>query len=236
MRKNVSVVLTARYTPECTKKVLLGYNAQTYRNFEILFLVSPSDTGIQEILETLKPQLFYSVVTVFVDDKDVFSNNAELILSKATTEYILFANASGIPRYDFVEQHIKYREEGFFLTGANNLLKSSVIDKITKETIYSGVCFELGWLKKNGFKSQFSDAFRFSKGLKGSFFNRIFKAGSYFNFDNASLWRQDLVVLSDFMNEKKLQVNSQAGEILTGLGRKGKQLKFSTVVLQYDKN
>lgn len=236
MRKNVSVVLTAQYSPESTEKVLLGYNAQTYRNFEMLFLLSSSDTEIQQILETVKPQLFYSVGTIFVDDKDNLSENAALILSKVTTEYILFANASGIPRYDFVEQHIKYREEGFFLSGASNLIKSSVVDTITKDTIYSGVCFELDWLRANGFKSQFSDILLFSKGLRGSFLNSIFKVGNQFNFDNASLWKEDLVALSDFMKEKKQQTNRETGENLSVLGRKGKQLKFSTVVLQCDKN
>ncbi len=236
MRKNVSVVLTAQYSPESTEKVLLGYNAQTYRNFEILFLVSSYDTEIQQILNAVKPQLFYSVTTVFVDDKDSFKENTASILSNATTEYILFANASGIPRYDFVEQHVKYREEGFYLSGSSNVLSSEVVKKITKETIYSGVCFEMDWLKVNGFKSRFSDVFRFSKGLSGSFLNRIFKVGNQFNFDNASLWKEDLEALSDFMKDKKQSENCVTGENLAVLGRKGKQLKFSTVVLQCDKN
>lgn len=232
MRKNVSVVLTAQYTTECTKKVLLGYNAQTYRNFEVLLVIPSSDTEILKVLETLKTELFFNVTTVSVENEILSSDDFRNVVDATRTEYVIFAPASGIPRYDFVEQHVKYREEGFFLSGNYNQIVEKTLEKINENTINSGICFNLSWLKKNGFSSKLSDTFRFSEGLSGALFNKIFNSNLVFNFVNSSLWKEDLVLILNTLTAKKQEnLQQEITNAVVALPRKGKQLKFSTVLL-----
>ena len=232
MQKNVSVVLTAQYTTECTEKVLLGYNAQTYRNFEVLLVIPSSDTAILEVLEHLKSELFFSVTIVSVENEILSFDDFKKTVEATATGYMIFASASGIPRYDFVEQHVKYREEGFFLSGNSTLIDEAVLNKINQKTINSGVCFELNWLIKNGFTSKLSDKFRFSEGLSASLFNMIFTKNLVFSFVNSSLWKEDLVMVLNLLTaEKQEQLPQEITQQITALPRKAKQLKFSTVLL-----
>lgn len=225
MRKNVSVILTGSCSPEYLEKVLLGYNAQNYRNFEVLLALNDKQFDTLKVSDTLQKELFFPVSVMEMTDGIL--NQA--LFTTATTEYFLFANIAAIPRYDFVEQHVKYREEGYFLSGSSNVVSEEVFQHLNRETVYSGVCFTLKWLKQHNTKGQVSDVFRFSEGLQGTFLNRLFCANTVFNLENASVWRKDLEHV--LMQSK---VSDDITKLLTELGCKPKQLKFSTVLLKPD--
>ncbi len=69
----------------------------------------------------------------------------------------------------------------------------------------------------------------FSEGLQGIFLNRLFCANIVFNLENASVWRKDLEHV--LMQSK---VSDDITKLLTELGCKPKQLKFSTILLKPD--
>lgn len=223
MRKNVSVILTGSGTPENLEKVLLGYNAQNYRNFEVLLLLSASEKETFTLSDALQKELFFPVSVMEIQQTVL---NKELF-SKVSTDYLLFAGLSAIPRYDFVEQHIKYREEGFFLSGSSNPVGKEVFANISKDTLNSGSCFSLKWLKQHNTKAQFFDFLRFSEGLQGAFLNRILCGNAPFNFENASVWKKDMEAIYDKVADVK-----DITKVLSESGCKPKQLKFSTVLLQ----
>lgn len=223
MQKNVSVILTGSVSSGNLEKVLLGYNAQNYRNFEVLLALKVTDTTDFRLPESLLKELFFPVLIVQVADG--FMNSE--VSFKATTDYLLFAALTAIPRYDFVEQHVKYREEGYFLSGSSNVVTDETVQHITRDTLNSGICFTPKWLKKHSRNADVLDVFRFSEGLQGALLNRIFCGNTTFNFVNASVWKKDV--------EGIFETPTTAEEItrkLTQLGCKPKQIKYSTVLLE----
>ena len=164
MQKNVSVILSSPISSQSLKKVLLGYNAQTYRNFEVIIAVASTNNEINNLINAIRDEVFYTIKQFSSNINEcLFINN---LINEIATNYIVFANGNSIPRFDFIEQHFKNREEGFFLSGEYNSISQEIFEKISEENINSGDCFELSWLKRNGNKNIFSDVFRYSKGLR----------------------------------------------------------------------
>jgi hypothetical protein len=170
MQNDISVVLTGNCPPEVLKKVLWGYNTQTYRNFELVIV------GDAKVPDEVKAELFFPVITVGNHNNGTVIDQA---MPACGTGYLLVADGHAIPRHDFVEQHIKYREEGYYLTGALTDIATTQFDNITREDIYSGKCFSR---PGNGNKS----------GLIGSIMNRIVPPDAEWNNINASGWKDDL--------------------------------------------
>lgn len=226
MQKNISVILSAKKKSERLKKVLLGYNTQAYRNFEIIISFEESDNEKNDWFSNLKEEVFYSIKEVYPSSgKPVLTDD---LLSQVDTDYIIFASSNSIPRFDFIEQHVKNKEEGFFLVGSNISISEDVFDKISLEDIYSGNCFELSWLKKNGNKNIFRDKLRHSKGGFGAFLNFVLKDKMSFNTVNASLWKQDLICTNENFDNVFFQDISKT---LQQNKIKGKQIKYTTVLI-----
>lgn len=223
MQKNVSVILTGSVSSVNLEKVLWGYNAQNYRNFEVLLVLQTSDIKNFRLSEPLLKELFFPVSIMQVENDSSYRS----ISFKAATEYLLFASLSAIPRFDFVEQHVKYREEGYFLSGSSNVVTNETVQHITRATLNSGVCFNPQWLQKHHRNTNVFDLFRFSEGLSGALLNRIFCGNAAFNFINASAWKKDL--------ERIFETAATAEDITQQLrqsGCKPKQIKYSTVLLE----
>lgn len=226
MQKNISVILFSKKKSERLKKVLLGYNAQTFRNFELIVVFEGFDEGASSWLTKFKEEVFYSIKEVYPNaETPVLIDD---LLPKIETDYVVFASGNSIPRFDFIEQHIKNKEEGFFLVGSNNSISEEVFETINQQDIYSGNCFELSWLKAKGNKNNIQDRLRYSKGILGTFLNFIFKDNLKFNSDNTSVWKKDFIYNNKYLDENFFQ------EITNTLQKKrirAKQIKYSTVLI-----
>lgn len=225
MQKNISIILSSKNRTGRIEKVLLGYNNQTYRNFEIIVIYSDNNQEIHKEIEKVRDEVFYTIKEVFLQGNSLSVDN---LLTNIDTEYLLFADAGCIPRFDFVEQHIKNREEGFFLAGATNNVSDDVFNKISRNDIYSGNCFEPVWLRNNGSTVTLQDKVRYSKGLLGALLNGIASSTVKFNSENASVWKKDLHSKIDFSGADFFENLSQH---LKNNNIKGRQIKYSTVLI-----
>jgi hypothetical protein len=206
MQNNISVIINGYDTHLVLEKVLWGYNAQTYRNFEMIIVCNNST----RIVEEVKAQLFYAVTCIDPDQ----GMGMQKALAACTTDYVIMASGSCIPRQDFIEQHIKYREEGYFLSGGVLDVDAAAFNKITKEDIYSGTCFaDHSGIVNNG--------------LTASLLNRLIPASAKWNAANASAWREDIGTVMD--DDKRW--NSRLGHNLELAGIKPRQIHFSTVCI-----
>lgn len=169
MQNNISVIISGEAHPAVFKKVLWGYNTQTYRNFELII----AGNNVEEIVDEVKNELFYPVTIINGTDVNDLMADA---LAACTTGYVVTASVKAVPRQDFVEQHIKYREEGFYLCGG--LIKGRTGNDITKDSIYTGKAFK----GRDGI----------TKGLFGSILNRIVPVDREWNTGNASAWLSDM--------------------------------------------
>jgi len=236
MKKDISVIISTYNSPEWLAKVLYGYNTQTYRNFEVLIADDGSDERTKACIEKIKNEVFYPIHHVWHEDKGF---QKTIILNKAilaaTTAYILMTDGDCIPREDFVEQHIKHREEGYFLSGGYYKLPMSLSKEISKEDIYSGKCFDLKWLKKKGIKLSFKNNKLVSSGLKSWLLNHTTPTTPSWNGHNASGWKSDFMLVNGF--DERMQYGGEDrefGERLINLGVQSKQIRYSTVCIHLD--
>lgn len=236
MKKEISVIISTYNSPEWLEKVLYGYNTQTYRNFEVIIADDGSDYRTEKMLNIIKGELFFPIIHVWHEDKGfqktVILNEA---IQATNTDYILMSDGDCIPREDFVEQHIKYREEGFFLSGGYYKLPMYLSKKIDKNDIYSGACFEIGWLKKNGIKVSFKSNKIKAKGMLSWFLNFVTPTTPSWNGHNASGWKQDFYAVNGF--DERMQYGGEDrefGERLINYGIQSKQIRYSTVCVHLD--
>ncbi|MEC4051148.1 glycosyltransferase family 2 protein [Flavobacterium sp. SUN046] len=236
MKKDISVIISTYNSPEWLAKVLYGYNTQTYRNFEVLIADDGSDHRTKECIEQIQKEVFYPIKHVWHEDagfqKTIILNKAILEVS---TDYILMTDGDCIPREDFVEQHIKHREEGYFLSAGYYKLPMDISKIITKEDIYSGKCFELYWLKDNGIKLSFKNNKLVANGLKSWFLNYTTPTTPSWNGHNASGWKADFLKVNGF--DERMQYGGEDrefGERLGNMGIKSKQIRYSTICLHLD--
>jgi glycosyltransferase involved in cell wall biosynthesis len=155
---DTSIIISTYNAIDWLEKTLYGYNNQTYQHFEIVIADDGSDPETKALLDRIRKEVFYPIIHVWHEDngfqKSQILNKAVL---KCSTPYIVMSDGDCIPRKDFIEQHVKYREEGYFLSGGYFMLPIDISEKITKEDIYAENCFDLNWLKENGLKTSFKN-------------------------------------------------------------------------------
>ena len=231
-----SIIVSTYNSTRWLEKVLYGYNNQTFRQFEVVIADDGSTDETRQLLKKMEQEVFYPIVHVWHEDKGFQKSQ---ILNKAVqhcaTEYIIMSDGDCIPRKDFVEQHIKYREEGYFLSGGYFMLPMAISEAIEKEDIYSEKCFELSWLKSHGLKSSFKNNKLTSKGFKSKVLNTITPTNASWNGHNASGWKNDIIAVNGF--DERMQYGGQdreLGERLFNLGIKSKQIRYSAICLHLD--
>lgn len=236
IQKNISVIISTYNSPEWLKKVLWGYNTQTYRNFEMVIADDGSKQETLDLIENMRKEVFYPIIHVWHEDNGFQKSQ---ILNKSilacTTDYILMSDGDCIPRPDFIEQHIKFREEGYFLSGGYHKLPMDLSQIITKEDIYSGRCFDTQWLKRYGMRTSFKNNKVDATGILSNILNFITPTTPSWNGHNASGWKEDIIAVNGF--DERMQYGGQdreLGERLVNYGVKPKQIRYSTVCLHLD--
>ena len=233
---DTSIIISTYNSPLWLEKVLYGYNNQTYRNFEMVIADDGSTQETFELLDRLGKEMFYSIVHVWHEDrgfqKSQILNKAIL---KSSAEYIIMSDGDCIPRKDFVEQHIKYREEGYFLSGGYFMLPMDISESISKDDIYTERCFDLAWLKNLGLKTSFRNNKLDSGAVKAKMLNSFTPTNASWNGHNASGWKNDILAVNGF--DERMQYGGQdreLGERLVNAGIRAKQIRYNAIVLHLD--
>ena len=107
-----------------------------------------------DLIEELKNEVFYPIIHVWHEDngfqKTKIINKA---IIKSSSDYLVFTDGDCIPRADFVEAHLKHRQENYFLSGGYYKLPMAISKAISTTDIVNQNCFDLTWLKSQGLKS-----------------------------------------------------------------------------------
>jgi glycosyltransferase involved in cell wall biosynthesis len=236
MTIDTSVIISTYNSPNWLAKVLYGYNNQTYRQFEIIIADDGSNQETFDLIKNISAEVFYDIIHVWHEDngfqKTKILNKAIL---KCSTPYIVMSDGDCIPRADFIEQHVKYRQEGYFLSGGYFKLPMGISKAITKEDINTNVCFDLTWLKKQGLKSTFKNNKLSSKGFKAWLLNKVTPTKATWNGHNASGWKKDILEVNGF--DERMQYGGEdreLGERLMNLGIKPIQLRYTAICVHLD--
>ncbi|MGK0386434.1 MAG: hypothetical protein ACI849_001050, partial [Patiriisocius sp.] len=178
----------------------------------------------------------YPIIHVWHEDNGFQKSQ---ILNKAvlqcSTPYTIMSDGDCIPRKDFVEQHVKFREQGFFLSGGYFMLPMDISEKITKDDIYAENCFDLKWLKDNGLYTSFKNNKLTAKPVTASILNLITPTNASWNGHNASGWTQDIIDVNGLNEEMQYGgQDRELGERLFNAGIKSKQIRYNAVVVHLD--
>ena len=236
LKPNISVIISTYNSEAWLEKVLWSYEAQTYRDFEIVIADDGSKQPTFDLIAKMKNEVNYPIVHVWHEDNGF---QKSMILNKAinacNADYILMSDGDCMARKDFLEVHINNREEGYFLSGGYFMLPMHISKIITKDNILSQDCFDVSWLKKNGLKSSFKNNKLTASGLKEKLLNAVTPTNASWNGHNASGWKKDIVAINGF--DERMQYGGQdreLGERLFNKGIKSKQIRYSAICLHLD--
>jgi glycosyltransferase involved in cell wall biosynthesis len=233
---SVSVILSTYNAVAWLEKVMWGFNAQTFRNFELVIADDGSGPETAVLIEQMRSTVFYPIQHIWQEDEGFQKSR---ILNKALTAaqgtYIVMTDGDCIPRADFLEVHNQHKSVGYFLSGGYFMLPMSISETITPDDIEKQRCFSVKWLKSHGLSRSFKNNKLRAGGSWSQFLNYWTPTKATWNGHNASGWREDLLAVNGF--DERMQYGGQdreLGERLVHLGIKPKQLRYSAICVHLD--
>lgn len=231
-----SVIFSTYNAVEWLEKVIIGFDNQTERDFEIVIADDGSDEKTKAKIDSLRNQISIPIKHVWQED-DGFQKTK--ILNKAilasAADYLIFTDGDCIPRKDFVATHLKYRETNCFLSGGYFKLSMATSKTITPENIKNQDCFSISWLLKNHMKFNLKFIKLIPSKLITSILNTLTPTTPSWNGHNASAYKSDLVKVNGFNNDMKYGgEDRELGERLINSGLKSKQIRYFAICVHLD--
>ncbi len=232
----ISVIISTYNSEEWLRKVLWGFNNQTFKDFEVVVADDGSGPKTKKLIEQMSTEVTYSIVHVWQED-DGFQKSRILNkgLTKCSADYVIMTDGDCIPREDFVEVHYINKEKGYFISGGYYMLPMNISKMITQKDIQMQNCFNINWLKEKGIPKTFKNNKLTSRGFISKFLNTITPTNASWNGHNSSGWKKDILNVNGF--DERMQYGGQdreLGERLFNFGIKSKQLRYSAVCVHLD--
>ena len=232
----ISVVFTTYNSPEWLEKVLWGWGQQTDNNFEIVIADDGSDDRTRNLINDFKQNTDLNILHIWQQD-DGFQKckilNKALVASNG--EYIVMSDGDCVPRKDFIQEHRKHAEPGYFLSGGYFKLPMDISKTITKEDIQSGRCFSTSWLKRKGMHLGYRAVKLNSGRLQAALLNGIIPTRKTWNGHNASCYKNDALKVNGFDERMKYGgLDAEFGGRLQNAGLKVKRVRYNAVCLHLD--
>lgn len=232
----LSVIITTYNSPEWLEKVLWGFEAQTYKEFEAVIADDGSGPSTRELIERMRTQVSYPIQHIWHEDigfrKCTILNKA---IEAAATNYLVFTDGDCIPREDFMQIHAERRQEGHFLSGGYFKLPLNISQEITKEDILKQHPFNLSWLKKRGLSISIKNSKISFRGGLAEFMNAITPTKATWNGHNASGWKEDIQSVNGYDERMRYgALDRELGERLMNKGIKGIQIRYSAICIHLD--
>lgn len=236
MKDFVSIIFTTYNQPKWLEKVLWGYECQTHKNFEIVIADDGSGFETKAVIESFIKNKTLQIKHVWHPDegyqKCPILNKA---IFAADSEYLIFSDGDCIPRQDFVEIHLKYRQLGYFLSGGTLRLPLKTSNTISQQDIISQQAFNLRWLYKNGLAKSFKSTKLISSKWYTRLMNLLTPTKASWNGHNSSGWKKDIEAINGFNEGMHYGgQDRELGERLQNFGIKSKQIRYSAVCIHLE--
>ena len=232
----ISVIFTTYNSPAWLEKVLWGWAMQRDDDFEIVIADDGSGDETRIVIENFRNEYPVPVKHVWQED-DGFQKcrilNKAIVASEG--EYIVMSDGDCIPRADFLAQHRKYAEPGYFLSGGYFKLPMSTSELISRGDIVTQRCFEKQWLIENGVKRS-PKLLKITAGpVTARIYNLITPTNRSWNGHNASCFKSDALKVNGFDERMKYGgLDVEFGWRLKNAGIKAKQIRYSGVCIHLD--
>lgn len=231
-----SVIMSTYNSEDWLRKVLTGFVVQTEKDFEIIVADDGSTSETKKVVHSFESKFKYPIIHVWHEDNGFQKTK---ILNKAilnsSSDYLIFTDGDCIPRNDFVENHLKNKEVGYFLSGGYFKLPMALSKRVVEEDILKQKCFKIGWLLNNGLKVNFKITKLIHNKYFSAFMNWITPTKRSWNGHNSSGFKSDIIAINGF-NELLHYggEDREMGERLFNNGLLSKQIRYSTICLHLD--
>lgn len=236
MSFEVSVIISTYNQPKWLKNVLIGYEQQSFYNFEVIIADDGSTKETEDVINQFKTSSKLEITHVWQEDrgfrKTKILNKA---LQKAQSTYLIFTDGDCIPRADFIETHLKLSRKKCFLSGGYFKLPKHISDLISVEDIKTQRCFDKDWLLIHGLKNNFKTNKLTASGFKEQILNAFTPTKATFDGMNVSVWKTDVIKVNGF--DERMAYGGEdreLGERLMNLGIKPIQIRYSAICVHLD--
>ncbi len=232
----LSVIISTYNAPAWLEKVLWGFAAQAYRDFELVIADDGSGPETRALLASCEPEFPGRLVHVWHEDRGFQKSeilNKAIVAARAP--YLVFTDGDCIPRADFLAVHAARRREGHFLSGGYVKLPLPLSERIARDDVTSGRAFDPAWLGAQGLSGLHALAKLRAGGAAAAFLNAVTPTRASWNGHNASGWKRDIEAANGF--DERMQYGGQdreLGERLVNAGIRGVQIRYSAVCVHLD--
>lgn len=232
----VSVIISTYNSPEWLSHVLWAYVGQTCPDFELIVADDGSTFETALAIQRVRQEAGLPIRHVWHEHlgfrKCTILNKAILA---ASADYLLFTDGDCIPRWDFVEQHVRLAERGCFLSGGAVRLPAAVSRAVTVQDILDRRVTEPKWLAAKGLADG-RGRFRLVVGRwMARLCDRITTTRATFNGGNSSAWKADILRVNGC--DERMGYGGEdreLGERLNNLGIRGVQVRHRAVCVHLD--
>ena len=131
MKPKVSIILSTYNRPKALKQVLLAFNHQSFKPFEVIIADDGSGDETFKLLDEIKGSLKYPYCHVWQEDKGFrLSKSRNNGILKAVGEYIIFIDGDCIPVKAFIGTHLLLAEKGWFVRGSRVMLSQQLTQSV----------------------------------------------------------------------------------------------------------
>lgn len=232
----LSVIFSTYNQPSWLEKVLWGFEAQTFRDFEVLVADDGSGQSTRDLVERMAKAVRYPVHHVW-QAHEGFGKCRILnaAIARSTGDYLFFTDGDCIPRADLLEVHAGHARPGTFISGGYLKLPMTTSERITRDDILAGRATDYSWLRANGApRTRRLERLRWGGGM-ARLLDAITPTGATFNGHNSSAWREDVFAANGF--DERLQwggLDREFGERLMNAGVRGRQFRHRAIVVHLD--
>jgi glycosyltransferase involved in cell wall biosynthesis len=236
MVMRVSVIISTYNSPKWLEKVIWGYRAQNYPQFELVVADDGSDQETASLVNRLRKKTGLTLHHVWHEDhgfrKCKILNKA---IVESTGDYIILSDGDCIPRSDFVHTHFRLAEPNCLLSGGCVRLSGKLSEFIGIENILTHQCTDLRWLRANGLPLSKNILKLLPAAQIAWFMKWLTPTRATLNGHNASMWKADVFKVNGFDQRMEYGgLDRELGERLMNAGVRFKQVRHQAVCVHLD--
>lgn len=136
---DISIIVTTFNQSDSLSLILKALDYQTYINFEVIIADDGSTDNTQKIIKLFSKTVNYKIEHVWQDNHGFRASeirNKAVIKSRG--EYLIFLDGDCIPQSNFIENHIRLSETGWYVRGNRIMLSEKLSNSIleNKQNIF----------------------------------------------------------------------------------------------------
>lgn len=230
----VSVILSTCEDLAALEKVVWGYFKQSHQDFEVLVADDGQGPDPATCLQRLRRDTDLTIRHV----REESSEERKCAVLNAAIEaaaglYLVFSEDRCIPRWDFLETHVRLARPRRFLSGTGVSLPALLSRRITLEDVIAGHATDVQWLAGRGLGREDGIGQGNWGEIWAGLLDGLLPSRVAWNSANASCWKSDILEVNGF--DERIEcgaLDRELGDRLHNAGVRGRQVRHRAVCVR----